>query len=68
MMSSCWTLRLKRRRAFSNDSPSCSRTSANLITLVVIIVIVFAVALVFLFVVFVWLLSKEDTLSLHQKA
>src|SRR5258708_7428233 len=32
MMSSCCTLRLKRRRAFSNDSPSCSRTSANLIT------------------------------------
>jgi hypothetical protein len=32
MMSSCCTLRLKRRRAFSSDSPSCSRTSANLIT------------------------------------
>ena len=32
MMSSCCTLRLNRRRAFSNDSPSCSRTSANLIT------------------------------------
>jgi hypothetical protein len=32
MMSSCCTFRLKRRRAFSSDSPSCSRTSANLIT------------------------------------
>src|SRR5436853_273427 len=32
MMSSVWTLRLNRRRAFSNDSPSCSRTSATLIT------------------------------------
>jgi hypothetical protein len=32
IMSSCCTLRLKRRRAFSNDSPSCSRTSAKLIT------------------------------------
>src|SRR5262245_36849038 len=29
MMSSCWTLRLKRRSAFSMDSPSCIRTSAN---------------------------------------
>src|SRR5215469_10084009 len=29
-MSSCCTLRLKRRRAFSNDSPSCSLTSAKL--------------------------------------
>src|ERR1700691_4936198 len=29
-MSSCCTLRLKRRRAFSRDSPSCSRTSAKL--------------------------------------
>jgi hypothetical protein len=28
-MSSVWTLRLKRRRAFSTDSPSCNRTSAN---------------------------------------
>ncbi len=28
-MSSCCTLRLKRRRAFSRDSPSCSRISAN---------------------------------------
>jgi hypothetical protein len=31
-MSSVITLRLKRRRAFSNDSPSCSRTSAIFIT------------------------------------
>src|SRR5215469_8573915 len=30
MMSSCCTLRLKRRRAFSSDSPSCSLTSAKL--------------------------------------
>src|SRR5215510_7723879 len=30
MMSSCWTLRLKRRNAFSRGSPSCRRTSANL--------------------------------------
>ena len=30
IMSSCCTLRLKRRRAFSRDSPSCSRTSAKL--------------------------------------
>src|SRR5215831_10032336 len=30
MMSSCCTLRLKRRRAFSRDSPSCSLTSAKL--------------------------------------
>jgi hypothetical protein len=30
MMSSCCTLRLKRRSAFSRDSPSCSRTSAKL--------------------------------------
>ena len=29
MMSSCCTLRLKRRRAFSRDSPSCSRISAK---------------------------------------
>jgi hypothetical protein len=29
MMSSCCTLRLKRRKAFSRDSPSCSLTSAN---------------------------------------
>jgi hypothetical protein len=29
-MSSCCTLRLKRRNAFSRDSPSCSRTSAKL--------------------------------------
>src|SRR5580698_7305018 len=29
-MSSCCTLRLNRRRAFSRDSPSCSRTSAKL--------------------------------------
>src|SRR5215472_5347469 len=29
-MSSCCTLRLKRRRAFSRDSPSCSLTSAKL--------------------------------------
>src|ERR671935_183615 len=29
MMSSACTLRLKRRRALSNDSPSCSRTSAK---------------------------------------
>src|SRR5579863_1024043 len=28
-MSSCCTLRLKRRRAFSRDSPSCSRISAK---------------------------------------
>ncbi len=28
-MSSCCTLRLKRRKAFSRDSPSCSRISAN---------------------------------------
>src|ERR1700733_2881174 len=28
-MSSCCTLRLKRRNAFSRDSPSCNRTSAN---------------------------------------
>src|SRR5262249_6507382 len=33
MMSSAWTLRLNRRRAFSNDSPSCSRISAKSITL-----------------------------------
>src|SRR5579864_5142102 len=32
MMSSCCTLRLKRRRAFSNDSPSCNLTSAKLDT------------------------------------
>ena len=30
MISSCWTLRLKRRKAFSRDSPSCSLTSAKL--------------------------------------
>src|SRR5260370_12656420 len=30
MMSSVCTLRLKRRRAFSKDSPSCNRTSAKL--------------------------------------
>src|SRR5215831_15875722 len=29
MMSSCCTLRLKRRSAFSRDSPSCSLTSAK---------------------------------------
>src|SRR6202522_1113258 len=29
MISSCCTLRLKRRRAFSRDSPSCSRISAK---------------------------------------
>src|SRR5215469_4237459 len=29
MMCSRWTLRLKRRRALSSDSPSCSRISAN---------------------------------------
>src|SRR4029078_2759208 len=29
MMSSVCTLRLKRRKALSMDSPSCSRTSAN---------------------------------------
>ena len=29
MMSSCCTLRLKRRKAPSIDSPSCTRTSAN---------------------------------------
>src|SRR5260370_14608898 len=29
MMSSCCTLRLKRRRAFSRDSHSCSRISAK---------------------------------------
>src|SRR6185295_17383166 len=29
MMSSCWTLRLKRRRAFSIDSPSCNLISAK---------------------------------------
>jgi len=29
IMSSCCTLRLKRRRAFSRDSPSCSRISAK---------------------------------------
>src|SRR5580698_9778788 len=28
-MSSCCTLRLKRRSAFSRDSPSCSRISAK---------------------------------------
>src|SRR5271170_587496 len=28
-MSSCCTFRLKRRRAFSRDSPSCSRISAK---------------------------------------
>src|ERR1700736_6665046 len=28
-MSSCCTLRLNRRNAFSRDSPSCSRTSAK---------------------------------------
>src|SRR5689334_12668903 len=28
-MSSCCTFRLKRRRAFSRDSPSCNLTSAN---------------------------------------
>src|SRR5580700_8663661 len=28
-MSSCCTLRLNRRRAFSRDSPSCSRISAK---------------------------------------
>src|SRR5450755_566489 len=32
MMSSVITMRLNRRRAFSNDSPSCSRTSAILVT------------------------------------
>jgi len=32
MVSSVCTFRLQRRRAFSNDSPSCSRTSAKLIT------------------------------------
>src|SRR6266404_9185580 len=32
MMSSCCTLRLKRRSAFSRDSPSCSLTSANGLT------------------------------------
>src|SRR2546427_8559924 len=32
MMSSCCTLRLKRRRAFSRDSPSWILTSAKLIT------------------------------------
>jgi hypothetical protein len=32
IMSSVITLRLNRRRAFSNDSPSCSRTSAILTT------------------------------------
>src|SRR5437660_9228035 len=26
-MSSCWTLRLNRRKAFSRGSPSCTRTS-----------------------------------------
>src|SRR3979411_646288 len=30
MMSSCCTLRLNRRNAFSRDSPSCNRTSAKL--------------------------------------
>jgi hypothetical protein len=29
IMSSCCTLRLNRRRAFSRDSPSCSRISAK---------------------------------------
>ena len=29
MMSSCWTLRLKRRNAPSMDSPSCTLTSAT---------------------------------------
>src|SRR5271170_4458708 len=29
MMSSCCTLRLKRRSAFSRDSPSCNLTSAK---------------------------------------
>src|ERR1700737_3890275 len=29
MMSSCWTLRLNRRRAFSSGSPSCNLTSAK---------------------------------------
>src|SRR5258708_37387576 len=29
MMSSCCTWRLKRRKAFSRDSPSCSRISAK---------------------------------------
>jgi hypothetical protein len=29
IMSSCCTLRLKRRSAFSRDSPSCNLTSAN---------------------------------------
>src|SRR5215813_9529735 len=28
-MSSCWTFLLKRRRAFSRGSPSCSLTSAK---------------------------------------
>ena len=32
MMSSCWTLRLKRRRAFSIDSPSWTLTSATIRT------------------------------------
>ena len=32
MVSSVCTFRLQRRRAFSNDSPSCGRTSAKLIT------------------------------------
>jgi hypothetical protein len=32
MMTSVCTLRLKRRRVFSNDSTSCSRTSAKFIT------------------------------------
>ena len=31
-MSSVMTLRLNRRKAFANDSPSCSRISATLIT------------------------------------
>jgi hypothetical protein len=31
-MSSVITLRLKRRKAFSNDSPCCNRTSAIQIT------------------------------------
>src|SRR5437899_2144127 len=28
-MSSCWTFRLNRRKAFSRGSPSCNLTSAN---------------------------------------
>src|SRR5215471_11341395 len=29
MMSSCWTFRLNRRKAFSRGSPSCNLTSAK---------------------------------------